>query len=189
MPKTGPLERLYNRVETLTMALVPQKNVGPLFKWIFKLPILQYRLGLGWMIGRYILLLTTIGHKSGKLRTTPLEYEYDREHDRYRLAAGWGGNTDWYRNLLADPHVTVQVGRRKFAALAEPASDEEVARFMMGVSQRHPRMDRVWNRWSDRPVDGSFESYLHAARFFPSVWIIPLPLTSNINAELAHKLS
>jgi hypothetical protein len=35
-------------------------------------------------------------------------------------------------------------------------------------------MDKVWNRWSDIPVDGSEESYLHAARFFPSVRLRPI---------------
>jgi len=174
MPRIALTERLYNRIETFIMELVPHKRVGPVFKWIFKMPILQYKLGLGWMIGRYILLLTTTGRVSGVLRHTPLEYKYDRENNRYRIAAGWGGNTDWYRNLLANPRVTVQVGRRKFVALAEPAPDEEVARYMMDVSQRHPRMDRVWNRWADKPVDGTFESYLYAARFFPSVWLKPV---------------
>ena len=173
MPKISLVERIYNWFETCIMDLVPQQNVGLVFKWIFKLPILQYKLGLGWMIGRYILLLTHTGRVTRKSRHTPLEYEYDRENDRYRIAAGWGGNTDWYRNLLADPHVIVQVGRRKFAAIAEPAPDEEVARYVMNVSQRHPHMDRVWNRWSDKPVDGSFESYLYAAKFFPSVWLAP----------------
>lgn len=171
MQKTSLTERVYNRIETYIMDLVPQQDVGPVFKWLFKLPVLQYRLGLGWIIGRYILLLTTTGRKSGLPRHTPLEYIYEPELDRYRIMVGWGGNTDWYRNLLADPHVKVQVGRRKFAALAEVVPDEEVARHMMEVSHSHPRMDRVWNRWSDRPVDGTFESYLYAARFFPSVWL------------------
>lgn len=174
MSKISLTERLYNWAETLVMDLVPKKNVGPVFKWIFKLPILEYRLGLGWVIGRYILLLTTTGRKTGKPRHTPLEYIYDPECDRYRLAAGWGGHTDWYRNILVNPRVTVQVGRRKFAAIAEPVPDEDVAHYMMQVSQRHPRMDRVWNRWSDRPVDESFESYLYAARFFPSIWLKPV---------------
>ena len=129
------------------------------------------------MIGRYILLLTTTGRKSGLPRHTPLEYEYDRENDRYRIAAGWGGNTDWYRNLLANPQVTIQVGNRKFSAIAEPASDEEVARYMLEVSQRHPRMDHIWNRWSDQLVDGTFESYVRAAKYFPSVWLTPSALS------------
>jgi deazaflavin-dependent oxidoreductase (nitroreductase family) len=174
MDKPGLIEKIYNRAETFIMKLVPRDSVGPFFKWWFKLPIQQYKLGMGWMIGKYVLLLTTTGRKSGKLRQTPLEYEYDRENDRYRVAAGWGGNTDWYKNLRANPKVHVQVGRRGFEAVAERAPDEEVAQYMMNVSKRHPRMDQVWNRWSDEPVDGTFESYVHAARFFPSVWLRPM---------------
>ncbi len=172
MRKASLAERIYSWTETLIMdKLVGQDNPGPFFKWLFKIPILQYKLGLGWMIGRYVLLLTTTGRKSGKPRHTPLEYIHDREHDRYRVAAGWGGKTDWYRNVCANPHVTVQVGRRKFHAVAEKASAEEVAQYMLTVSQRHPHMDKVWNRWSDQPVDETFESYVYAAQFFPSVWL------------------
>ena len=174
MRKIGLVEKIYNRAEVLIMDLVPQKNVGPVFKWIFKIPILQYKLGMGWMIGRYILLLTTTGRKSGQPRYTPLEYQYDKENDRYRVAAGWGGNTDWYKNVKANSKVYVQVGKRKFKSIAEIASDEEVGQYMMNVSKRHPRMDRTWNRWSDKPVDGTFESYVHAAKFFPSVWLKPI---------------
>ena len=184
MEKTTRVENLYSRLETWILEkLVMQDRPGPVFKWLFKIPILQYKLGLGWMIGRYVLLLTTTGRKSGRLRPTPLEYQYDREHDRYRIAAGWGGHTDWYRNLEKDPNVTVQVGRRKFKTLAEKACDEEVAQYMMRVSKRHPQMDRVWNRWSDRPVDGTFESYVYAARFFPSFWLKPVGTTTETNSK------
>ena len=175
MKSVTVIEKFYNWTETLILdKLVSQDHPGPVFKWIFKLPILQYKLGMGWMIGRYILLLTTRGRRSGKPRHTPLEYIYDGENDCYRVAAGWGGRTDWYRNVLKYPKVKVQVGRRKFDAIAEKASEEEVATYMMHVSQRHPRMDRVWNRWSDKPVDGTFESYVYAAQFFPSVWLKPV---------------
>jgi len=173
MEKISLREKIYNWMETLLMKIVPQKDVGPVFKWLFKMPILQYRLGLGWVIGSYVLLLTTTGRKTGQPRQTPLEYEYDKVNDRYRIAAGWGGSTDWYRNIKANPKVHIQVRRRKFDAVAEIASDEEVAEYMMRVSSHHQRMDRVWNRWSDKPVDGTFESYVHAAKFFPSVWLKP----------------
>ena len=175
MQKIGLMEKIYNWLEAFIMdKLVMQESPGPFFKWLFKIPILQYKLGLGWMIGRYILLLTTTGRRSGEPRHTPLEYLYDKENDAYRIAAGWGGKTDWYRNLRKNPNVNVQVGMRKFNAIAEPASDEEVAKYMMHVSGRHPRMDRVWSRWSDKPVDGTFESYVYAAKFFPSVWLRPV---------------
>jgi deazaflavin-dependent oxidoreductase (nitroreductase family) len=167
-------EKIYNRIETQLLELVPQERVGPIFKWLFKIPVLEYKLGLGWVIGRFILLLTTKGRKSGKERFTALEYLFDEKSNRYRIFAGWGGRTDWYLNLCADPNVMVQVGRRKFPALAEPASEAEVADYMQWVSGRHPGMDRIWSRWSDQPVGGSWESYRHAARFFPSVWLKPV---------------
>ena len=168
-------EKIYNSIETFLMdKLVMQDSPGPFLKWWFKLPILQYKLGMGWTIGKYILLLTTLGRRSGKPRYTPLEYIHDKENDRYRISAGWGGHTDWYRNLLKNPNVKVQVGRRKFNAIAERVCDEDVAKFMMYVSGRHARMDRVWNRWSDQPVDGTFESYVHAAKLFPSFWLKPV---------------
>jgi deazaflavin-dependent oxidoreductase (nitroreductase family) len=175
MEKIGLIEKIYNRLETLIMErLVLQDRPGPFFVWLFRLPILQYRLGIGWMIGRYVLLLTTTGRRSGKPRRTALEYIYDKEQDRYRVAAGWGGHTDWYRNLCKYPNVRVQIGNRSFAAVAERVCEEEVAKYMMSVSQRHPRMDRVWNRWSDEPVNGTIESYIRAARYFPSVWLTPI---------------
>ncbi len=175
MEKIGLMERIRNALEPLILdKLVMQESPGPFFKWLFKLPVLQYKLGMGWMIGKSFLLLTTTGRKTGKPRYTALEYIYNKENDHYRIAAGWGGKTDWYRNLLKNPCVTVQVGRRKFDAIAEKVSDEGVGKYMMDVSQLNPRMDRVWNRWSDKPVDGTFESYVHAAKFFPSVWLKPI---------------
>lgn len=175
MEKISLVDRIRNWLEPLILdKLVMQDSPGPFFKWLFKLPVLQYKLGMGWMIGKYFLLLTTTGRKSGKPRDTALEYIHDKENDCYRIAAGWGGKTDWYRNLLKTPKVRVQVGRRKFDAIAEKASDEEVAEYMLHVSTLNPRMDRVWNRWSNKPLDGTFESYIYAARFFPSVWLKPV---------------
>jgi len=175
MQKISLMEKFYNWMEAFILdKLVMQDSPGSVFKWLFKIPILQYKLGLGWLTGKFVLLLTTTGRKTGKKRYTPLEYLYDMEKDCYRIAVGWGGKTDWYRNIQVNPKVHVQVGCRKFDAVAEIASNNEVAEYMMNVSKRHPRMDKVWNRWSDKPVDGTFESYVHAAKFFPSVWLKPI---------------
>ena len=175
MSKIGLGERIsvWMEVEILNH-LTPKKGIGPFFKWIFKIPILYYKLGLGWMLEKRFLLLTTTGRKTGKLHHTPLEFVYDPQQDWYRVAPGWGGNTDWYKNVLHNPHVTVQVGRRKFHAVTESVPAQEAAEFMQTTSRRHPSMDKVWNRWSDLPVDGSWESYLHAAGFFPSVRLKPI---------------
>lgn len=168
-------DRLYAWGERLTISLTPQDGPGPIMKWIFKFPILLSKLGLASLMGPWVLILTTKGRRTGKLRRTPVEYQYDRDHDRYYLMAGWAGNTDWYRNLRREPRVSVQVGSRRFYAIAEPVPDDETATRMLALTSERPFLADMWNRWSDRPVDGSLESYIYAARFFPSVWLRPLP--------------
>jgi deazaflavin-dependent oxidoreductase (nitroreductase family) len=69
------------------------------------------------------LLLTTRGRSTGKLRRTALIYGLDR--DRYLVVASNGGSDphpNWYQNLVADPHVSVQVGDETFEALARTAT-------------------------------------------------------------------
>jgi deazaflavin-dependent oxidoreductase (nitroreductase family) len=83
------------------------------------------------------LLITTRGRRSGKLRRTALYY--GRDGDRYVLVASNGGSrTDpnWYRNLVADPEVDVQVGAERFTARARTATGEERSalwRLMAGI--------------------------------------------------------
>lgn len=170
-----PFFRLFLKVEEIILTrLVPLKKPGPLFKWIFKAPILHYKLGLGWMVGKYFLLLTTIGRKSGKPRHTPLEYRYDPADDSYFIMAGWGGNTDWFRNVTANPNVSVQVGRRKFTCRAERVSDEDVAEKLAETIRLNPGSIVLWSRWAGEEVDGSPESLLRAAKHFPSFWLKPM---------------
>ena len=63
------------------------------------------------MRGMPVVILTTVGAKSGKLRKTPLMRV---EHDgAYAVVASLGGapkNPVWYYNVVADPHVELQDG-------------------------------------------------------------------------------
>lgn len=78
--------------------------------------------------GLPIIVMTNRGHKSGKLRKTPLmRVEHEGE---YALIASVGGsptNPGWYHNLLADPHVTVQDGAEVIDAVAEQVEGDERA--------------------------------------------------------------
>src|SRR3954471_22353315 len=76
--------------------------------------------------GRPLLLLTTTGAKSGQPRTTPMMYVPDG--DRLLVIASNAGapaHPDWYRNLLAHPQVTVEVGADTFDASAVVLEGEE----------------------------------------------------------------
>ena|SRR5947209_16375856 len=80
----------------------------------------------GPMAGRKLLLLTTIGAKSGQPKTVVLGF--GREGDRFLIIASNNGAAEhpfWYRNLLAKPQVTVEVGPRKFEARPRTANREE----------------------------------------------------------------
>lgn len=78
----------------------------------------------GMFAGKNVLLLTTIGAKSGAERLSPLVYT--RDGDRHVIAASMGGapkNPAWYHNLVANPKVTVEVGAEKFEATATVIAD------------------------------------------------------------------
>jgi deazaflavin-dependent oxidoreductase (nitroreductase family) len=75
------------------------------------------------------LLLTTTGRKSGDKFIFPLFYGTDG--DRYFVVASKGGAPEhpgWYRNILANPDVEVQVGAKKLRARASTATGDERAR-------------------------------------------------------------
>jgi deazaflavin-dependent oxidoreductase (nitroreductase family) len=102
-------------------------------------PQVAYALGLGPIIGRKILLLTTTGRKTGLPRVTPLQYE---EIDGcYYLGSAMGTHADWYKNLEANPKVTVRVGRKTLQGIAETTTDlAQVADFIQERLARNPRM-------------------------------------------------
>jgi len=78
--------------------------------------------------GRPIILLTSIGAKTGKLRKTPLmRVEHDGE---YAVVASRGGaptHPVWYWNLAANPHVELQDGEVKRDYRAREVSGDERA--------------------------------------------------------------
>ncbi|MFL6114828.1 MAG: nitroreductase family deazaflavin-dependent oxidoreductase [Catenulispora sp.] len=82
------------------------------------------------MMGKPIIILTTVGNKSGKVRKTPLMRV---EHDgSYAAVASLGGapkNPVWYYNILANPEVELQDGAEKKRYLAHEATGEEKAQW------------------------------------------------------------
>jgi len=78
--------------------------------------------------GRPVIVLTSVGAKSGKLRKTALMRV---EHDGvYAVVASLGGaprNPAWYHNLRKNPHVELQDGATKRDYLARELSGDEKA--------------------------------------------------------------
>ena len=108
-------------------------------KNIQKIHRVLYAIGLGPVIGRIILLLTTTGRKTGRKRITPLQYE--KIDGRYFLGAARGLQADWVRNIRVNPQVEVCVKNRRFPGAAEVVTDPaRFADFMEVRLERHPRL-------------------------------------------------
>ncbi|MVZ90567.1 nitroreductase family deazaflavin-dependent oxidoreductase [Microbacter sp. ANSKLAB05] len=102
------------------------------------------RVGGSWRVGSAlrapvpVCLVTTTGRKSGEPRTVPLLHLPDG--DRVLLVASQGGlpkHPQWYYNVLADPNVTVQVGRRRRAMAAREATPSERAELWPRLVERY----------------------------------------------------
>lgn len=93
--------------------------------------------------GSPTLLLTTRGHRSGTLRRTALIY--GRDDERYLVVASNGGSEEhpaWYRNLVAEPEVAVQVLADRFAARAVAATEEQRPQLWTRMAEIFPQYDR-----------------------------------------------
>ena len=108
------------------------KNVQKLHRFL-------YAIGLGPVIGRIILLLTTTGRKSGQQRITPLQYE--KIDGAYYLGAARGLKADWVQNIQSNPQVELRIGSKRVRGQAEIITDPaRMADFIEIRLQRHPLM-------------------------------------------------
>lgn len=86
------------------------------------------------ILGVPCLLLRTVGARTGRSRVSALAYARDDEN--YLVAASMGGSPrapGWYHNLLSDPDVEIQVGRRRRPVVARV------------VDAGAPGYDRLWD--------------------------------------------
>jgi deazaflavin-dependent oxidoreductase (nitroreductase family) len=99
------------------------------FKYFNRFMLLMWRLGLGpWVnfwpeAGGRIMVITHTGRKSGLKRQTPVNYAII-DGDIY-CTAGFGGGSDWYLNIMADPEVEVWLPDGWWSGVAEDISEDE----------------------------------------------------------------
>lgn len=135
------------------------KELGPptgLARLALRAPIWIYRLGLGKLLGNRFLELTHIGRKSGLPRHTVLEVvRYDPASGIYYIAVGFGKHSDWYKNVLANPHVEVRSGSGHFKAIAVQLSSEEAGEELVRYAHQHPIAFRELVQFMGYRVDGT----------------------------------
>lgn len=141
-----------------------------------RLPIAFYRVGLGPVFGRRLLLLHHTGRNSGLDRRVALEVvAYDAGRGTWFLASGFGPEAAWYRNLQASPKTTIQVGNHHYAVTAHFPSADEGGEIMARYAPAHPRTARRLCAFMGFDVDGSADSYRRAGRRIPFVRLDAAP--------------
>ncbi|MFX1533214.1 MAG: nitroreductase family deazaflavin-dependent oxidoreductase [Promethearchaeota archaeon] len=139
-----------------------KKRYIRLFKLFNKIIIPLYRLKVLSILGfgRRLLILSTKGRKSGKIRKSGLEYF--RINNAIHIISGFGQKSDWFKNMIANPdHVYVQVGFRKFHAnieVLEEAETEDVFRWFAKNHSTYMKAGFGWNPKQDNPETADFSS-------------------------------
>jgi deazaflavin-dependent oxidoreductase (nitroreductase family) len=164
------------------------------FKYLNKLMLMLWRLGLGGMLnswpevlGRYM-VITHTGRKTGKKRHTPVNYNV--VDGQIYCTAGFGSKSDWYRNVAVEPQIEVWLPDGWWAGVIEDANDNEnrtelMRQVLIGSGAVAPLFGLDPGKMSDEELEKTTEGYcllhvkLEEARTGPDgpgelAWIWPL---------------
>ncbi|RPI87959.1 MAG: nitroreductase family deazaflavin-dependent oxidoreductase [Chloroflexi bacterium] len=140
---------------------------------IFKLPLVLYRLRLGWLFGHRFLLLTHVGRKSGKVRSTILAVlSYDAQTREIKAVSAWNAS-EWYKNIKTAPALEVETGFTRYAPSQRDLTAEEIAQLFVDYRKNHPIFIRIVCRIPGWKWDSSYAEFLELARTLRGVAFRP----------------
>lgn len=150
------------------------RRAGPWLHRIFRAPTTLYRLHLGWLFGRRLVLVEHTGRRTGQRHRTVLEVvERDATTGALTVASGFGPRADWYRNLRAHPATEVVLGRRRFRVAAEPVPAEAGGEIMRRYARHRRRTARRMVRVLGYEVDGTDADFVEVGRTLPFLRLVP----------------
>ena len=140
---------------------------------IFKLPVLLYRLRLGWLLGRRFMQITHVGRHSGKVHRTILAVlRFDEKTGEIYAISAWKGS-DWYYNIQASPALRVETGFVRYAPVQRTLSPEEIAATFMQYRKKHPVFSRMICRIPGWKWDSTYGEFLEVAHTLHGVAFRP----------------
>ena len=116
------------------------------FEWVSKVHRFVYHHTNGWLggyLGAPMVLMYTIGAKSGLTRMIPLQY-YPGGDEGILVLASNNGQTKapaWYHNLKAHPDIEILVGRQRRRVHAEELPPERRAEVWPAMHKQNPQIE------------------------------------------------
>ncbi|MEH6610650.1 MAG: nitroreductase/quinone reductase family protein [Halioglobus sp.] len=99
------------------------KYFGKAHKLLYQLSGGRFGARMGWID---VVLVTTVGRKSGKERVVPIAcYPHKDSVVVSASNSGLASHPAWYLNMQANPEITVKLGQQQFDAVAEEVPEEE----------------------------------------------------------------
>ena len=121
------------------------------WRWLFfRAPMWLWRMGFAPLMRFRFCVLTCWGRKSGEPRHTILEWVEDGGH--VHLGAGWGPRSQWVKNVLENPNVTVDSGLGVVRGQARRVIDGDLMRRLYPHMKQSPTWTQYCASWG---VDGS----------------------------------
>ena len=133
------------------LKIISKVNIA-IYLWTGGLLGSTWRVGCAFPWGVPVLLLTTIGRKTGQPRIAPLLFIEDG--DNVIVVGSQGGlpkHPLWYKNLQANPECEVQIKRRKMKMKAHTAAPEERERLWPKLVEHYPDF-ASYQSWTDRVI-------------------------------------
>jgi deazaflavin-dependent oxidoreductase (nitroreductase family) len=146
-----------------------RRRPGRLALAVFRLPLLLYRLGWGWLLGDTFLLLVHAGRKTGtRYSTVAMVLRYDPRTQEAVICSGWGKDADWIRNIQAHPALQVQIGRASFTPQQRFLSEDESLAVVAEFRRQHPQRSRLIASilgWGDLGSDAVARNFVSTRPF------------------------
>lgn len=146
-----------------------RRRPGRLAATFFRLPLTAYRHGVGPAVGRTFLAFTHIGRRTGQPhRTVAMVLRHDAATGEVVIVAGWGPQSDWYRNIRIRPAVQVQVGGQTFTPEQRFLPDEESFDVVARFRREHPHRVRFFSTvlgWGDLRDDARVREFVRSHPF------------------------
>jgi deazaflavin-dependent oxidoreductase (nitroreductase family) len=140
---------------------------------LFKLPIVLYRLHLGWVLGRRFMQLTHVGRLTGKVRRTILAVlKFDENTKEIFAVSAWKGS-DWFYNIQASPALQVESALDRYIPEQRTLSAEEITTAFIEYRKQHPIFSRIVCRIPGWKWDSSYEEFLALAQTLRGVSFKP----------------